>query len=111
MPVRTFSPALEGKTIGCIGCGNMGGAILSGLANFPELHLLGYNRTASKLEHLANKGIAPIPDIPSIAAKSDLLIIGVKPHFVESVLTKALPTLRPETVIISIAAGISVTAI
>ena len=37
--------SLTSKRIGCIGCGNMGGAILGGLAEVPGLELYGYNRT------------------------------------------------------------------
>ena len=33
--------SLHNKRIGCIGCGNMGGAILGGLAGRPGLHLFG----------------------------------------------------------------------
>ena len=32
--------SLTSKRIGCIGCGNMGGAILGGLAEVPGLELL-----------------------------------------------------------------------
>ena len=42
--------------IGCVGCGNMGGAILAGLARNANLQnkadayaLCGYNRTASRI--------------------------------------------------------------
>ena len=107
MTTRAFPQELQGKTIGCIGCGNMGGAILGGLALHHELTLLGYNRTPSKLDHLALKGITPVADIASLAAKSDILILGVKPYMVTEALTKALPSLRPGTLVVSIAAGVS----
>ena len=44
--------SLSSKRIGCIGCGNMGGAILGGLAEVPGLELYGYNRTPQRLEPL-----------------------------------------------------------
>lgn len=44
--------SLTSKRIGCIGCGNMGGAILGGLAEVPGLELYGYNRTPQRLEPL-----------------------------------------------------------
>ena len=44
--------SLSSKRIGCIGCGNMGGAILGGLAEVPGLELYGYNRTSVLHDHL-----------------------------------------------------------
>lgn len=103
----TTPVSLEGKKIGCIGCGNMGSAILNGLSQLSEIHLFGYNRTRSRLAPLEEKGVTAVDSIPAIAELSDLLIIGVKPYLVKQVLTEALPALRPQTVILSIAAGIS----
>ena len=99
--------SLSSKRIGCIGCGNMGGAILGGLAEVPGLELYGYNRTPQRLEPLCAKGITAVPDIPGIAARCDILVIGVKPYLVGGVLAEALPSLKPETVVISIAAGVT----
>ena len=99
--------SLTSKRIGCIGCGNMGGAILGGLAEVPGLELYGYNRTPQRLEPLCAKGVTAVPDIPGIAARCDILVIGVKPYLVGGVLAEALPSLKPETVIISIAAGVT----
>ena len=99
--------SLSSKRIGCIGCGNMGGAILGGLAEVPGLELYGYNRTPQRLEPLCAKGVTAVPDIPGIAARCDILVIGVKPYLVGGVLAEALPSLKPETVVISIAAGVT----
>ena len=99
--------SLTSKRIGCIGCGNMGGAILGGLAEVPGLELYGYNRTPQRLEPLCAKGVTAVPDIPGIAARCDILVIGVKPYLVGGVLAEALPSLKPETVVISIAAGVT----
>ena len=99
--------SLHNKRIGCIGCGNMGGAILGGLAGRPGLHLFGYNRTPKRLEPLLAKGVKPVADIPGLVAASDIVIIGVKPYLVAETLQAALPALRPESVVISIAAGVT----
>ena len=95
------------KTIGFLGCGNMGGAILGGLAEVPGLELYGYNRTPQRLEPLCAKGVTAVPEIPGIAARCDILVIGVKPYLVGGVLAEALPSLKPDSVVISIAAGVS----
>ena len=73
----------------------------------PGLELYGYNRTPQRLEPLCAKGVTAVPDIPGIAARCDILVIGVKPYLVGGVLAEALPSLKPETVVISIAAGVT----
>lgn len=99
--------SLSSKRIGCIGCGNMAGPSSAGLAEVPGLELYGYNRTPQRLEPLCAKGVTAVPDIPGIAARCDILVIGVKPYLVGGVLAEALPSLKPETVVISIAAGVT----
>lgn len=99
--------SLQDTNIGCIGCGNMGGAILGGLAQRPGLHLFGYNRTPRRLEPLLAKGVTAVPDIAGLAARCDIVILGVKPYLVQETLTAALPALTPEKVVISIAAGVT----
>ena len=63
----TTPVSLEGKKIGCIGCGNMGSAILNGLSQLSEIHLFGYNRTRSRLAPLEEKGVTAVDSIPAIA--------------------------------------------
>ena len=63
--------------------------------------------TPQRLEPLCAKGVTAVPDIPGIAARCDILVIGVKPYLVGGVLAEALPSLKPETVVISIAAGVT----
>ncbi len=99
--------SLINKHIGCIGCGNMGGAIIGGLSSVTGLNLYGYNRTPERLAPLIAKGVTAVPSILGIAKTCDILIIGVKPYLVGNVLAEALPVLQPETVVISIAAGVT----
>lgn len=99
--------SLSGKRIGCIGCGNMGGAIIGGLTALKGLELYGYNRTPQRLEPLVAKGVTAVSGIAEIAEYCDILIIGVKPYLVKDVITEALPSLKPEKVIVSIAAGVT----
>ena len=42
-----------------------------------------------------------------LAAACDIVIVGVKPYLVGGVIAEALPALKPETVLISIAAGVT----
>lgn len=101
-------PRLAGKlSIGCIGCGRMGGALLSGLATlgFP-LTLYGYNRSPEKLEPLKPLGVEVMPGIAATAEHSDLLLLAVKPYQIDEVLAAARGHLKAGTLVLSVAAGI-----
>lgn len=77
----------------------------AGLAEVPGLELYGYNRTPQRLEPLCAKAYQPVPIPRSRPLRH--LVIGVKPYLVGGVLAEALPSLKPETVVISIAAGVT----
>lgn len=94
--------------LGCIGCGNMGGALLQGLASYEGLQLYGCDHNPSKLEALASCGVEAMPDAISIAKASDLVLVAVKPSYVESVLKTIEPYLTPDKVVISIVSGLSI---
>ncbi len=98
---------LEGLNIGCIGCGNMGGAIMGGLAKTSPCTLWGYDPNTQCQNALTAQGISMVNDPLDLAQHSQIIIIGVKPHLVEKVLTDLQPTLTQDSVILSIAAGIS----
>jgi pyrroline-5-carboxylate reductase len=97
-------------TIGCIGLGNMGGAILSGLsANAPKDRLLGFDKDGGKCAALSNKiGIAS--SAVDLVEKSDVFILAVKPDIVPYVLPEIKDAVKGRLVI-SIAAGITISAI
>lgn len=101
---------LAGKLrVGCVGCGRMGGAILFGLAarKLPGLTLCGCNRSPKKMEALTPLGVEAMPGIPELAAKADILILAVKPHQVADMLAAARGHLKPGTLVLSVAAGVS----
>ena len=98
------------KTISCIGCGTMGGAILSGLAKTlsrDQYHLCGYNRTASKMAELEKLGIECLPSAVEAAKQADILIVGVKPHQIHQVVDEAQSVLKEGVLLVSLAAGIT----
>lgn len=99
------------QRIGCIGCGNMGGAILGGLANTPGLELSGYNRSPERLIPLVEKGIREVASIPLLVQGSDMIVIGVKPGGVRDVLLEARQHLTPDKTVISLASGVTVEAL
>lgn len=97
--------------IGCIGCGNMGGAIMAGLAERAHYSLCGYNRSPEKMHTLAEKGVKALPTEEDVVRASDVIIVGVKPFLVEKVLRQAQKYLTKNTLIISVAAGVTVGAL
>lgn len=108
--VSSLPMRLEGKlSIGCIGCGRMGGALLSGLAalELSQLALCGYNRSPAKLGPLSALGVKAMPGIAAVASQADLLLLAVKPYQVAEVLAAARGHIRPGSLVLSVAAGIS----
>ena len=87
----------------------MGSAIIKGLAGTADITLAGYNRSKAPLDSLAADvaGFTACASATELAAMSDYIIIGVKPDQVAGVLDQITPELTPDTVVISIAAGVS----
>ncbi|MFV0320304.1 MAG: pyrroline-5-carboxylate reductase [Microbacterium sp.] len=99
-----------------LGAGSMGGAILQGVAASglaPRVTVT--NRTAAKAAALAElPGVTSIAldELPSgnvdAAAAADVVLIGVKPAMVPELLREIAPVLRPGTVVVSLAAGVTI---
>ena len=103
------------KTIGFLGCGNMGGAIARAVckAADPQNVYLA-NRTASKAEKLAGELGCNTTTNAEVAARCDLIFLGVKPQMMESLLAPLKFSLneRPGRFILcSMAAGFSIARI
>lgn len=98
------------KSIGCIGCGNMGGAIMAGLADKlagTRYDFCGYNRTSERMRPLAEKGVQPKASALEAAHSAEMLILAVKPSQVAAVLEEIRPELSPDKILVSVAAGVS----
>lgn len=100
---------------GFIGVGNMGGAILKGFAeadsiDSSSLYIFSRNqtKTAAKGREL---GVNVCGSAAELADRCDIIIIGVKPDTVASVMQQIAPVYTPDKIIISMAAGISIKAI
>lgn len=98
-------------TIGICGAGNMGAAIAKGLVKAKALapdHLYIYNIHREKAAKLAQEIGASVADTPQeLAEKSQALILAVKPNVIASALEEVREFLKPQQVLISIAAGVS----
>lgn len=85
-----------------VGCGNMGGAMLQGW--------LAGGVAASRLT-VADPGMASVPEgvtlLPSVPAQVfDAVLLGVKPQGLGAVAPQVSPAIGPETVVLSILAGV-----
>ncbi len=99
---------IDTLSIGCIGCGNMGSAILFGLGKNKSLELMGYDTMPEQMAVLQGSGITAAKDIEHLVISSSTIILAVKPHLALPVLAQIAPLLTKDKVIISIAAGISI---
>lgn len=91
------------KTVGVIGLGSMGGAISIRLAPVEKYRLVVYGRRANPRLPVS---IEQASDAASVAAQSDILVVAVKPYHVESLAASIRASIRPGTIIVSLAAGV-----
>jgi pyrroline-5-carboxylate reductase len=96
-------PPLQ-RTVGIIGTGSMGGAIAMGLAPLDSLRLVVFGRRPNPR---LPADIEQATDAPSLAAMSDILIVAVKPYHVEALAESIRSSIRPGTIVVSLAAGVS----
>ena len=92
--------------IAIIGAGNMGGAVALGLHRFAkDVSLTVTTAHASTLEKYAALGMEATLDNVSAAEGADVVILGVKPWLVQSVLEQIKPSMAGK-MLLSLAAGI-----
>ncbi|MBC1424189.1 pyrroline-5-carboxylate reductase [Listeria seeligeri] len=101
------------KKIGFIGAGNMGTAMIRGLAktdyiNRKDLFVCG--RKIEKLQPLETEfqGIQLTTSIEELAEQADIIILSVKPYTIPEVLTSIKNKLSKDKIIISVAAGVTI---
>ncbi|MFW5730907.1 MAG: pyrroline-5-carboxylate reductase [Desulfonatronovibrionaceae bacterium] len=93
--------------IGFIGTGNMGGAMISGLASIPGLTMCGFDPDRERLEAMHREhGLQPLDSPLEVVRESDYAFYAVKPSLMESLIKETLPGLDSSTCLVSIAAGI-----
>ncbi len=101
---------LEG-TLGFLGYGNMGSAILEGLIGrqvLPAERALVYDPAPPCQEAATKAGARLAESAADLAAQSDILVLAVKPQAMGEALAEAKPGAKAETLLVSIAAGISI---
>ena len=96
-------------TIGFIGTGNMGGALMHAFATLPEHQMIAYNRGQDKLLAVCQATGAKACDSATETARNcDILVLAVKPAGMAALLEELAGCLRPEQLIVTIAAGLPI---
>ncbi len=101
------------SSIAFIGTGNMSGAILGGMVKrgYPAKLITATGRTPAKLDALSETyGVLNTTDNLSACA-ADIIVIGVKPQMLKDVVESLRPKLQHKPLIISVAAGISMSSL
>lgn len=101
--------------VAILGAGSMGGAILSGiLASGKAGPVTVTNRTPEKADDLSSDAVRsfstqanPGANLEAIA-DAEVVLVGVKPAMVPDLLREIAPGLRPGTIVVSLAAGVTV---
>lgn len=97
-------------TTAIYGVGAMGGAILEALADggAGEVLAVGRPERAAQLrEQHADRPTVEVVDAATAAARADVHLVVVKPYAVAGLLEEIAPSLRPGSVVLSLALGIS----
>lgn len=107
--MRKYERKVLNMKYGFIGVGNMSSAIIRGMCagdKFNNEDILGYNRTAAKVEKLsAEYGVTTCYSTQELVEKSDVIVLGVKPQMLPSVLPEVKKYMKDGQLIVSIAAG------
>lgn len=97
-------------TVGFIGAGNMGYAIIKGIRGTGrgrELPLFAYDVSEEALRRLAEFGVTPCADETELVGKCDYIFLAVKPQQLDTVMDRIGGAVTADKVIVSICAGIT----
>lgn len=101
---------LQGS-LGFLGCGNMGNAILRGLIESGTLapkHALVFEPDEAKAQDVRLLGVALAESPADLARRVDTVLVAVKPQTMEEALAQLAAGITTRTLVISIAAGTSI---
>jgi pyrroline-5-carboxylate reductase len=103
------------NTIGFLGAGNMAEALIKGMivaGVVAPKQIIAGDVKADRLRHLKNlHGIEITSDNHALVKQVDVLVLSVKPQVIDRVLTEVGRDVRPETLVVSVAAGVPIEAI
>ena len=99
-------------TVGFIGCGNMGSAMINGIINKNMLNpakIYAFDNDTEKLNELCTKlNISAASSEKEVAENCKYILLAIKPHVVKPVLNELKAYISDYNIIISIAAGVTV---
>ena len=102
---------IKGRSVGFLGAGNMGEALIKGLLGAKLVPAEAIHATDVRLERLKELdrqyGIQVSSDNADLVRHADIVILAVKPQIMESVLKQVAPMVTRRKLLISIAAGVS----
>jgi pyrroline-5-carboxylate reductase len=107
---------MKTKVLGFLGAGNMAAALIKGLLHADPhaapARIIASDAKAERLKLLAAEHkIETTLDNHELVKKSDVLVIAVKPQVVDRVLAQVGAEVRPETLVVSVAAGVPIAAL
>lgn len=104
----------EGKKLGFIGGGNMAAALVKGLLHakvLPPEDVLVSDVKQERLEHLRQThGVRTTTDNHLLVTSCDVIVLSVKPQVIDKVLDGIGAAIGPQQLVISVAAGVPVSA-
>jgi pyrroline-5-carboxylate reductase len=113
--MTSLPPPKLDKTVAFLGAGNMAGALIKGLLASGALQpaqVLVTDVRKARLEELeAKHGVRVIASNEEAARLADVVVLATKPQVFDRLLPEVKKGVRPEALVISIAAGIPVSAI
>jgi pyrroline-5-carboxylate reductase len=102
---------IKGMTVGFIGAGNMGEALIKGILSASLVPASAIHATDVRLERLKELdrlyGIQVSSDNADVVRHSDIVILAVKPQIMDAVLKEIAPAVTRKKLLISVAAGVS----
>ena len=107
---RQYERMISMNHVGFIGAGNMGYAIMKGIAGSrlaAETSLFAYDPDADKLARLQELGVTACGDAKEVMTQCKYVFLAVKPQVFDTVLDSIAADVREDTVLVSIAAGIT----
>jgi pyrroline-5-carboxylate reductase len=103
---------MKSQRIGMLGAGNMAGALIRGLLASKSVtaeQIVASDPRAEHLKELETKyGIKTFSDNRELAAVSNLVVLAVKPQVIDRVLDQMADCFAPDTLLVSIAAGVPI---
>ena len=96
------------KKIGFIGVGNMGSAIIRGLASRDDIELHGMDQRMAQLRELSEEyGVVMQENAVDLVKVCDYIVLAVKPQHAEAVVKEITGDLNASKCLISICAGLT----